>query len=531
MSLRAFMIVLLFAVTGCQKPVTDSAVHSSGEFDPLSYRLSNMGIVRIRSTYSIASGQFKSTCSGTLLHAGDHSMSECIALSSASCFKHIPRIAEHSVEFFDTDGQQAKIFRVHDIITHPDFDAPDANLSLAHSSVDAALVKFICTLPVSVKSARIADFKQIPVNRPLLSVNLSQSSNDDESVQLERTASRIESIDFPPPKKTHSDTEKAGVFSLKNDDSTVGCNQSPGSPVFFQSGRDLLLIAHLSLPTSDCLRGHNRYTLLAPLVSWIEKSVGIGAVSYVSQSNRNSLSSQPHHTTPTPQAGQIEQAVSKSVRAEKVTPDLPLTLPRASAFIRKNSEIPVKKLVIPTQPPTPSALQGTASDAGRKRVKSPPVQLAASVEQIEQTPKTAVKPVVTPRPTPQPTPVPTAAPVTEDFAFINKPFEIQPIDDAIDIPPPVAFKQCSGKRWIANSKTLVWGTVLKLIDKPAGEILDERMKCDLPNDVAICLESDPVATGTGHFKAQLMNDLELGGCEKFVSGETVYLLNSDFISE
>ena len=83
---------------------------------------------------------------------------------------------------------------------------------------------------------------------------------------------------------------------------------------------------------------------------------------------------------------------------------------------------------------------------------------------------------------------------------------------------------------VANSKTRVWGTVIKLIDRPSNEILDERMKCDIPNEVEICLNSDQSLASSGHVAAQLLLDIELGGCERFKSGETVYFLKTDFIS-
>jgi hypothetical protein len=48
--------------------------------------------------------------------------------------------------------------------------------------------------------------------------------------------------------------------------------------------------------------------------------------------------------------------------------------------------------------------------------------------------------------------------------------------------------------------------------------------------VEICLNAELSPANSGHVSAQLLADVEQGGCEKFKSGETVYFLKTDFLS-
>lgn len=550
MSMRGLLLLLALAVTGCKNPATPAATQETVSSDPLSYQLSNLGIARIRSTYSLASGQFQSTCSGALLHSGDQAVPECIVLSAASCFKHMPRIAEHSIEFFDPDGRPSKLFRAHDVLIHPSFDAPDAQLSLSETALDVALVKFNCTLPVSVRSVRIAAFDQVPVNGNLIAVHAEPVGPDSSAVRLMRDVVRIESIDFPSQKDSQTQSaDPAGLITLRNTGGESGCSGTPGSPVFYQSGRELLLIASLSLPASDCLRQSHRYTLLSPHIEWMKARVGTGAVSYAHQLSHDfedSAQATPSNTplmTVTRKESQIE-------KSEAAPADVPLTLPRASALVKSASGKAPEKLFVPTVKPTPPPKKPLERVKAKKTLELQAVQIKNSKKQRQASPTEKQTEASRPRPTVNkkaPTPetaqtaptrqpsqeqqgIPAIPSADEDVKIVDSSFEIQPFQDRIDIPPPTLQTQCTGKRLIANSKTRVWGTVIKLINRPSNEILDERMKCDIPNEVEICLDTEPVQTSTGHAVARLLADLDLGGCEKFKSGEAVYILKTDFIS-
>jgi hypothetical protein len=101
-----------------------------------------------------------------------------------------------------------------------------------------------------------------------------------------------------------------------------------------------------------------------------------------------------------------------------------------------------------------------------------------------------------------------------------------PVSEELD----EVVKVCTGRKFIANSKTRVWGTVIKLIDKDSTQISDDTMKCDFPNESELCLTSNPVATGTGNSRAELLEDVELAGCGKFKAGKSIYIFMPDFVA-
>ncbi|MEY2986713.1 MAG: hypothetical protein RJB13_234 [Pseudomonadota bacterium] len=547
MRLQSLLTLLVLAVAGCKNPAAQTHVQASLGSDSLSYQLANLGIARIRSTYSLASGSFQSTCSGVLLHSGDKALSECVALSAASCFKHMPRITEHSIEFFDPDGRSSKLFRVHDILIPPSFDAPDAQLSLLESASDLALVKFNCALPVSVRSARIADFSQVPVNGKLLAVNHLPSDDDSSSIRLTRSKVRIESIDFPGPRDTHENSpELPGVLALRNTGDELECSGNPGSPVFYQSGRELLLIASLSMPAADCMRSNHRYTLLSPHIQWMKKVLGTGAVSYEAQLNKGVTGAADSNTgAPLPETEITTQSLEE--KSDPTPLGIPLTLPRASAFIQSAA---MPRAETATSPTVTSVPEKTGFSSHSKKNKSVSGQLKETTVSKVKQPVTfptdsqknaknqvllrtnsANRSAAKRKPTLQPKQEVLREQNTDsNDKPLESPIEIQPFQDRIDIPPPIPQNQCMGRRMVANSKTRVWGTVIKLIDRPSNEILDERMKCDIPNEVEICLNAELSPANSGHVSAQLLADVEQGGCEKFKSGETVYFLKTDFLS-
>lgn len=547
MSLWSILTLAVLAVVGCKNPDTPTGVQTTLSSDPLNSQLSRLGIVRIRSTYSLASGDFQSTCSGVLLHSGDKSVTECVALSAASCFKHMPRNAEHSIEFFDPDGRSSKLFRAHDILIHPSFDAQDARLSLSESARDVALIKFNCTLPVSVQSVRIANFKSVPVNGKLLTLSPVSEDSDSSTIRYVRNTVRIESFDFPAQTYTQSNSlEQDGVLTLRNHGGQSECGGIPGSPVFFQNGRELLLIASLSLPASDCLRSTHRYTLLSPHVEWMKKTIGTGAVSYDSRLNSALIEDFEERQPATqPESNKLQSAVVE--KSQPAPLGAPLTLPRASALVQSAAKKAPKQLIVPTVAPS-SQKAGPISQLKQKNSEGsdskhthrselkqkgslPPQPKTNRTTKTELRAKSSVRLPSKPTPTPKPE-RDSSSPrnIANDSKLPNSSIEIQPFQDRIDIPPPALQNQCVGKRLVANSKTRVWGTVIKLIDRPSDEILDETMKCDIPNEVEICLSSEPLPTHSSHAVARLLLDLEMPGCEKFKSGESVYILNSDFIS-
>ncbi|NBW81120.1 hypothetical protein EBR21_05135, partial [bacterium] len=97
-------------------------------------------------------------------------------------------------------------------------------------------------------------------------------------------------------------------------------------------------------------------------------------------------------------------------------------------------------------------------------------------------------------------------------------------------PPPqdAVDEVCLGIRLTAKSKSTVWGTVVKLVDKDFAQISDESLKCELANDNELCVVGRPTATGTGNSRVVLSQSINQPGCSKFYSGRAIYILQEDF---
>lgn len=483
MKLLPLVFIAALLNMGCKNPMSNSVVQITNGVSAES-RVQNMGIVRLRSTYSLASGNFRSTCTGTLLHGGDQSFRECVVLSAAHCFKNLPRGAEHSIEFLDSIGNVQKIYRANAIFIHPEFTSQDAKISMEQSSVDAALVKFNCSLPASIKSARVIDFNQVPIASALVVAGFGLTKSEHAmaaeneakglgrivtedapmATRLMQTSMQLRSVDFPMLKSSGPGSQIPGVFSLIGMNGQSSCEGDSGGPAFFDSGRELLLVASTSAGPAFCERATARYTLASPLIPWMEEVVGKGVVSFVRQLNNDNPTarvSSPSTTTP-------PQPISAPARPLAVPEGIPVRLPSVS---------------IPTTKP--------------------------------------IQPKITKMPVPPPTiPAPTVLPVARAT--------VPPLPEPEDLDEVV--KVCTGRKFIANSKTRVWGTVIKLIDKDSTLISDDTMKCDFPNESEVCLTGNPVATGTGNSRAELLEDVELAGCGKFKAGKSIYIFMPDFVA-
>ncbi|MEY4065981.1 MAG: hypothetical protein RIR26_2189, partial [Pseudomonadota bacterium] len=138
----SFFLIFVAWLGGCKlPPLTLNSAYDSLR-PSMDQRLQSTGVVRIRSTYSLPSGNFKSTCTGTLLHAGDQSFKDCVVLSAAHCFKNMPKGTEHRIEFLNDEGQADKVFSADSLHLHPSFTATEAVFTQEQSAVDAALVRF-----------------------------------------------------------------------------------------------------------------------------------------------------------------------------------------------------------------------------------------------------------------------------------------------------------------------------------------------------------------------------------------------------
>jgi len=577
MKLLAGVILATLASTGCKKPPVQADVLQSGISNTVDARINSLSVVRIRSTYALASGNFRSTCSGILLHGGDQSQRECVVLSAAHCFKNFPRLTEHNVEFIDTKGNVQKNFPVNSIHIHPEFTALDARLSMPHAAVDSALVMFTCSLPASVKSAQVVDFNQVPLGSTLLTTKFvdvpdtakpaagKENISDElraavtpQAARLAQIPMQLRGIEFPSQQGTEKNSEQEmispilpmgkrealsppGLFALEGELGSGSCDLDAGSPVFFDNGRELLLAAHTSAGSANCETTPARATLISPLVHWMESVVGEGVISFA---DRETQPDAPKRIVP--QVDRL-QAQIKTLPLPAITP-VAATTPAATKMpvaAPTQAAAPTPAATkSPAAAPTPAATKAPAAAPTPAATKAPaaaPTPAAAPAYTFTAAslpsrvrparvapPKVSLKAQALPaRPAPAVAPrVVIPPPPSEDAPIDLAP--IPPLPEP-DEPENNVVRVCTGRKWAVSAKTRVWGTVIKLVDKDSNLIADDKLKCDLPNETELCFVSHPVSTGTGSSRAELLEDVDGGGCEKFKAGESIYIHLPDFV--
>lgn len=562
MRMLPFFIIVVALLAGCKWPsLPDHTVaHSrAADIDP---RLQSTGVVRIRSAYTLPSGNFKSTCSGTLLHAGDQSFKECVVLSSAHCFKNLPKATEHRIEFLDGDGQVAKIFATESIHLHPSFTATEALFAMEQSAVDAALLRFKCNLPATVRSAQILNHTQVPASAQLLVANfgtpevidedhepsspswVDQVVSEDQASEtlLVQRRTRLQSLDFPLVEGfvqgDGKGTEKLqpGVVSLEDMRGTSLCDVDSGQPAFFDAGTEMYLVATLSRAPQDCMKGVVQGTLLAPLVSWMEGILGTGVVAYTKKIDPPAA---PKVISSIEQVGRsAAQLLTNSTAQQK--------FPNKQTTQEITQTLPALSTPSPSPSPSPSQTPAVSSSPANVTVNSGPTP--------EAMPSRSVSPTPTPWAARETSPlrkanmggkpkVPPIAPLSEEELAEEELGDEELSNEKRKSPPPenktedefdeernVSQGVCKGTVWVVNSKSRVWGTVIKLVDKELSQITDETMKCDMPNEVSLCLKEKPVPANYGSSKSVLMQSISLNGCGKFKAEKTIYFQLSDFSS-
>ena len=408
----------------------------------------------------------------------------------------MPKGTEHTIEFVDAKGSVQKVYRANSVVTHPDFISSDARISLEQSAVDVAIVKFNCSLPASIKSAKIVDYNQVPISANLTIAGFGLTKSEyamaeenetrglgriltedaPEAIQLMQAKMRLQSVDFPGATVPGKNKNAPGIFSLSGSNGQSSCDGDSGGPAFFDDGHGLLLVATLSSGAAYCERANARYTITSQLISWMESVLGTGVISFVGRTQ--AAKQEDTHSTEV----KGENSASKSeLSIDQIPTQLPTALPSAN-----KTPIPVK------------------TSAPRMTPVLKPTQPQPQVAKITK-PRSIPNPVVE----------------KDDDEVLELNSESQ---NGADVE-----KICEGKKWSVNAKTRVWGTVLKLVDKDSTQITDESLKCDFPNESELCLAEHPLATGSGNAKADLLNDIELAGCDKFKSGKTIYLFLPDFL--
>ncbi|NBO36968.1 hypothetical protein EBU99_00085 [bacterium] len=574
--LTTLLCFCLFHIVGCKYlTMGDSTAQSKPAVlaDP---RLLERGVVRLRSMYALTSGQFRSTCTGTLIHVPDNTLNECVVLTAAQCYSNLPKNSEHSVEFLDTAGRISKAFRVGTIVLHPDYSPNAARDEINNNAFDVALVRFGCSLPVSIKASRILDYTQVPIDSNLLiasyqvarSDNLeknSESTRDGSSAneaplpsELLQTKLNLRSFDFPNPKNDFLQENLPGVFSVGANVETKTCEVDSGGAAFFNSGNDLYLVATMSKPSANCDRDLARLAISSPHISWIESVVGKEVISYVKQTektaallNLRTLSSQSvsaidlpiatPHATPSPALTLPKTTVQSSNTAEHFKVSAARTPAAVAAKIptpaAMATQIPVPAVVStkPSVSKLPAPTSKLPAPAPAKVSPPTPPESIPDSTLVPDDDEESIPPVVIKTPAPQPGAV-KQLPVqpTQTVVTLIPQTAVPPIPAALPEAATSAEKSqfCEGKTWTVRAKTRVWGTVIKLLDKETSQIFDDTQKCDFPNESELCLVGNPTptGTGTGNSRGQLLQDIDLPGCEKFRAGKTIYIFTPDFAS-
>ncbi|MEY4065071.1 MAG: hypothetical protein RIR26_1279, partial [Pseudomonadota bacterium] len=425
--------------------------------------------------------------------------------------------------------------------------------------VDAALVRFKCALPATVRSAHVLNQNQIPPAAQLLVANfaapeggetnaeasspswIDQVISEDQSTQtrLQQNRMRVQSLDFPlfdtivQSKQKKEDTPQAGLIAMEESSGISMCDVDSGQPAFFDSGRELYLVATLSRTSTDCIKGVVQGTLISPLLNWMEEVLGAGVVSYTKKLEPMSVLKPAAAKEPVALAGKTlaqnataAGAIVTKLPSHALTPTTPS---QNTAPVPAPSPIP-QRTPSPTPSPSPTPTQAPAHEPSALRKAhtqgKPSVPPIAPLSEEELSEEEAAS--SSPEKTPQ-------TELAEDNNALEEVDESEPPVRAKDKKRTSSEKEknvgvCKGSIWVVNSKSRVWGTVIRLVDKDLGLFTEENMKCDVPNESEICLKEKPLPAGNGNSRSVLMQNINLNGCEKFKAGQSIYFQLSDFTS-
>ncbi|MFZ9520243.1 MAG: hypothetical protein ACO3A4_07190 [Silvanigrellaceae bacterium] len=505
---------------GCKKSTEADSSLASAPANTADRRIMSKGVMRLKTNYTRDGSQFNSTCSAVLIHTPEPSLNYCVALTAAHCFRHIPDNAQHSLEIIDGKGEVVKSHRVADVTTHPGFTATDAVQTLEQAANDVALLEFKCALPEAIQPARVLDISALNDDPKLFTTQFVQVKKEEKSQPLDalvdsllgheplttfpiyllQRSAELLSIDFPTGIAGQPSSHPVGVLNLSIPTEPDVCSGDAGAPLFAQYGQEIFLVASASSGTGYCNKENLLYPITSGHAQWINKTLELQVVVPTTKPNpgvtieaRSRNSSFTESRTQEFAAGPVQEfktpTTQGKLRETEIRPGAaPTALPgEQSVEIIAPSKVtttPVPVLTVPMTLPTI-----------KPQIAKPAVRKAKEIP----TPAATV-----------PTPRPTVAP----------------------IPPPPATEEveevCMGVRLKSNSKSAVWGTVLKLVDKDSTQIPDESLKCEFANENELCVVAKPIPTGTGNSRVVLSQSLNQAGCSKFYSGRTIYILPDDF---
>jgi hypothetical protein len=523
-----FWFGLIFAALmtfGCKQATGVDASSNSIPANAADRRVMSKGVMRLKTSYTLNANQFSSTCAAVLIHTPEPSLNYCVAISAAHCFRNIPENAQHSLEFVDGKGEVVKSHRVAEVTMHPEFTVTDATQSLEQAAVDVALLEFKCALPEAIQPARILDVSVMPADTKLLTTRFVTVKTEQKSgpmdalidgvlghepmtsspIFLFQSPVELLSIDFPGRDLGGQSANPAGVLNLSNPSESDTCNGDAGAPVFAQAGQDIFLLATASSGTGFCDKEKLLYSITSSHSKWINETLEMNVV-VLNTSPELPLSADKRSKELQLNDRQTKQAVQPKISTEKLTDSKTKLLESEITNSSENERDSVAEAsMVPSQSPTvtpsPKAVHSPVA------VLPVPNALPTIRPQIAKAPKKKPKDI-------QPSSIPTARPTVA-------PIPPPPPPDAVD-------EECMGIRLTAKSKSAVWGTFLKLVDKDFAQIADESLKCEFSNENELCVVAKPVPTGTGNSRVVLSQSINQAGCSKFYSGRTIYILQDDF---
>ncbi len=518
---------------------------------PTDTRILSRGILQISTSYTRNTDTFNSTCSAVLVHTPEPSLNYCVALTAANCFDNIPSNAMHVVEMVDGKGNVVKSYRVSDVTQHPEFRSLSGQQTTLQAAVDVAIVEFKCALPSAIQPSRILDISKLAEGSRLMLASYKRVEPPAEKedfvslltglfVQKEKPApmlkleqSHVQFQGFEIAPMPLLPTTEAPKATLNIDDSSGRnpCDGQSGGPVFFEKDNELFLVGTASSGAGFCDKNKFRYAATSLHTLWLNTTLKTKKFSTVDPSlageQNKSYDSALELPLPAP-ARVADLARDVHIEPAKVVPLLP--------------EIPLEHATVVTPLPEPTI--PTELPKGRNKKPSDTDKNSRKNSRYTQESKPKQKKVSLAAKKPLPVSYDSEFENTDSNDFIapdsnlnnNDPTQTSHSSPAKEekvppIPPPPLAETddaCMGVRLVAQSKSRVWGTVIKLIDKESSLITDESLKCELANGQTLCVVSNPVPTGSGESRAVLSQNITQSGCTKFYSGRMIYLTAPDF---
>lgn len=282
---KFFVFVFLSLSTGCKLLRTQQSAPQITNGTVADARVSRQGVIRIRSIFTESGSTMASICTGTIIHLPNQVLNECAAISAAHCFANVPQGTKHSVEFVSPEGKVLAEGEPSAINVHPSFRVSGNRVSEAMSAVDLAVLRFPCGNISSLQASKILDYRKVSAGTDLIvagyGLTLSEAQaavnvgrglqgaavQPRESAVLMQTQMKLREVRFP-------ERPAAGVFALAGTEGRSSCNGDSGGPAFFDSGKQLYLVASTSAGPAQCEKATAVYAITSVHAEWINSALG-----------------------------------------------------------------------------------------------------------------------------------------------------------------------------------------------------------------------------------------------------------------